>query len=386
MSMENENKENLPEHLRQEVDEAEKEAVARMEIEYELRNNARYKEFFATYHPDDIEEFIKAYARRKVTWVNWGKFYYEHNEDHQLRFYNMAQSCLWQIQQKKLFNLQCQWRAEKIKIPGITTTMDFRYWEYNIKQCNFVPPITQWEFDLYLEYFQNDDAEIDPAEADYEFEWQDYLRFSEEYNNAKEGEELIIPLWYQFYDNRMGTDKLMNLNDVRGEKESKYLKIYYEHINKAAPEEKTEGSSSKKEGTEYLSVYNPNIIEKFVRSYEDKDILKYFLSYEKSHKPMDFADELAELAFKELKELSEVIPISASTDWRDALIEAWEDYRAKQILKLLPLVYEDYLQKQELGISYENEESLEINEELEEWKTAIVKGRELSGEANDFNF
>ncbi|MGP8214274.1 MAG: hypothetical protein ACLQQ4_01790 [Bacteroidia bacterium] len=385
--MENENKENLPEHLRQEVDEAEKEAVARMEIEYELRNNVRYKEFFAAYHPDDIEEFIKAYARRKVTWINWGRFYYEHNEDHQLRFYNMAQSCLWQIQQKKLFNLQCQWRAEKIKIPGITTTMDFRYWEYNVKQCNFVPPITQWEFDLYLEYIQNDDAEIDPAESDYEFEWQDYLRFTDEYNNAKEGEELVIPLWYQFYDNRMGTDKLMTLTDTRGEKESKYLKVYYEHLNKTAPDEKTDiAGTAKKEGDEYLSVYNPNIIEKFVRSYEEKDILKYFLSYEKSHKPMEFADELAELAFKELKELSDIVPIRACTDWRDAMIEAWENYRRKQIQRLLPLVYEDYLQKQELGISYENEDSAEINEELDEWKVAITKGRELSGEPGDFNF
>jgi len=384
--MENENKENLPEHLRQEVDEAEKEAIARMEIEYELRHNERYKEFFATYHPDDIEEFIKAYARRKVTWINWGKYYYEHNEDHQLRFYNMAQNCLWQIQQKKLFNLQCQWRAEKIKIPGITTTMDFRYWEYNIKQCNFVSPITQWEFDLYMEYLQSPDAEIDPAEADYEFEWQDYLRFTEEYNSAKEGEELIIPLWYQFYDNRMGTDKLMNMNDMRGEKESKYLKLYYEHINKNTTDEKSDSAASKKESNEYLSVYNPTIIEKFVRKYEDKDILKYFLSYEKSHKPMDFADELAEMAFKELKEISDVVPVRSSGDWRDALIEAWEEYRRKQILRLLPLVYEDYLQKHELGISYENEESVEINEELEEWKNAIVKGRELSGESQDLNF
>jgi hypothetical protein len=384
--MENENKEHLPEHLRQEVDEAEREAVARMEIEYELRNNPRYKEFFTNYHPDDVEEFVKAYARRKVTWINWGRFYYEHNEDNQLRFYNMAQACLWQIQQKKLFNLQCQWRAEKIKIPGITTTLDFRYWEYNIKQCNFVPPITQWEFDLYMEYFESPEAEVDPAEADYEFEWQDYLRFTEEYNNSKEGEELIIPLWYQFYDNRMGTDKLMNLQDIRGEKESKYLKLYYEHLNKNMPEERSDISQTKKTEADYLSVYNPNIIEKFVRSYEDKEILKYFLSYEKSHKPMDFADELAEMAFKELKEISEVIAINASSDWREALIEAWEEYRRKQILRLLPLVYEDYLQKQELGISYQAEESVEINEELEEWKTAITKGRELANEPPDFNF
>src|SRR6202012_6051370 len=124
-------------------------------------------------------------------------------------------------------------------------------------------------------------------------------------------------------DTRMGTDKLMNMNDLRGEKESKYLKLYYDHISKTTAEEKSETTPTKKDTAEYLSVYNPTIIEKFVRSYEDRDILKYFLSYEKSHKPMDFADELAEMAFKELKEISEVIPVRASSDWREALIEAW---------------------------------------------------------------
>jgi hypothetical protein len=381
------NKENLlPAHLKQEVDEAQKEAIARMEIEYELRNETKYKEFFSGYHPDDVEEFIKAYSGRKITWINWGKFYYEHNEDHQLRFYNQAQSCLWQIQQKKLFNLHCQWRAEKIKIPGIVTTIDFRYWENNIKQCLFIPPITQWEFELYLEYLQSEEVEIDPAESDFEFEWQDYLRFSEDYNSVKDDTELIIPLWYQFYDNRMGTDSLMTLPDIRGDKESKYLKAYYEHINKAMPDEKSDILKAEKKDTDYLSVYNQGIIEKFVRTYEDREILKYFISYEKSHKPMEFADELAEIAFKELRELSEEISIKSSPDWREALIDAWENYRRKQILKLLPLVYEDYLQKQELGISYQSEDTKEITLEMEEWRTAIIKGRELLLEPPDFNF
>jgi len=75
---------------------------------------------------------------------------------------------------------------------------------------------------------------------------------------------------------------------------------------------------------------------------------------------MEFADELAEMAFKELRELSEEIPIKSADDWREALIDAWEEYKRKQILKLLPLVYEDYLQKQELGISYQAEETKEI--------------------------
>jgi hypothetical protein len=381
-----ENKENLPAHLRQEVDDAEREAIARMEIEYDLRNNARYKIFFQNYAPDDIEEFIKAYARRKITWVNWGRFYYEHNEDHQLRFYNLAQNCLWQIQQKKLFNLQCQWRAEKIKLPGVNTTMDFRYWEYNIKHCSFLPEITQWEFELYMDYFQGDEVEVDPAETDYDFEWQDYIRFSEQYNNLKGDEDdLVLPLWYRFYDNRMGTDSLMGLRDIRGEKESRYLKLYYEHMNKTMPEERSDIQQSKN-AEDYLSAYNPLIVEKFVRSYEERDVLKYYLAYEKSHKPMEFADELAEMAFKELREIIDIVPVKASSDWREALIEAWEEYRRIQVLKLLPLVYEDYLQKHNLGISYETEDNTEINDELKEWETAITKGREMAGESPDFNF
>jgi len=381
-----ENKENLPAHLRQEVDEAEREAIARMEIEYDLRNNSRFKKFFETHPPEDIEEFIKAYARRKITWINWGKFYYEHNEDHQLRFYNLAENCLWQIQQKKLFNLQCQWRAEKIKIPGVSTTMDFRYWEYNIKHCSFIPQITQWEFDMFIEYFQGEEIELDPSETDYDFEWQDYIRFVEEYTNAKTPEEeMVLPLWYQFYDSRMGTDALMRLQDIRGEKESKYLKLYYDHINKTMPEERSDAGAPKS-AEEYLSAYNPVVVEKFVRTFEEKEVIKYYLSYEKSHKPMEFADELAEMAFKELRELSDLVPVKANADWREAIIDAWEEYRRIQVLKLLPLVYDDYLQKHNLGISYETENNEEIEEELKEWETAIIKGREMSGENQDFNF
>jgi len=383
--MENDNKENLPAHLRQEVDEAEKEAIARMEIEYELRNNLMYKKFFSTYPPEDIEEFVKAYARRKVTWINWGKYYYEHNEDHQLRFYNLAQSCLWQIQQKKLFNLQCQWRSEKIKIPGVVCTMDFRYWEYNIKHCTFLPQITQWEFDLYMDYFQSDEVEIDPTEGDFDFEWQDYVRFAEEHNSSKDEEDLVLPLWYQFYDNRMGTASLMGLTDVRGEMESKYLKLYYDHINKTMPEERSDALAARS-SDDYLSAYNPALVEKFVREFEDKQVLRYYLSYEKSHKPMEFADELAEMSFKELREISDVVPVKANADWREALIDAWEEYRRIQVLKLLPLVYDDYLQKQNLGISYEAENNVEIESELNEWKSAIIKGREMDGAAPDFNF
>jgi hypothetical protein len=379
------NKDQLPAHLKQEVDEAEKEAVARMEIEYELRNSHKYKDFFSAYHPDDVEEFIKNYARRKVSWINWGRYFYEHNEDRELRFYNLTSDCLWQIQQKKLFNLQCQWRAERIKIPGIVTTIDFRYWEYNIRQCNFVSPISQWECELYLEYLHSEDSEIDPKANDLEFEWQDFLRFTEEFHKNTESEEFVIPLWYKFYDERLGTGSLMALPDIRGEKESRYLKSYYNHVNSDKTIQKPRLFGNEGDDN-YLSVYNPDVIEKFVSMYENKETLRYFLSYEKSRHLSDVEDELAEVAFKELRELKDTIPVHASSNWKMAIIDAWEDYKRKQVIKLIPLVYENYLQKQELGISYETEVNAGLKEETEEWKYAILKGRELASEPPDFNF
>lgn len=381
------NKENLPEHLKQEVKEAEKEAVARMEIEYELRNNIAYKEFFSMYHPDDIEEFIKAYARRKVTWMHWGKYYYTHNQEHQLRFYNKAQDCLWQIQQKKLFNLQCQWRAERIKIPGISCTTDFRFWEYNIKQCSFMPAITHWEFEMYMDYFRSEESEIDPAEYDFEFEWQDYSRMAENINSNKESISIAIPLWYRFYDNRMGTGTLLCLPDLRGEKENKYLKAYYEYVNNEENKSHLSVQPSAQDENNYLSVYNPVVVEKFVRLYEDKEILRYFLSYEKSHKQLDFDDEMAEVAFKELREINETIAIKEGTDWRDSLVQTWEAYRRKQIVNILPLVYDEYVMKQDLSIFYDKERDIkELKADMEKWRDAILKGRELLAEPKDFNF
>ncbi len=381
-----ENQMNLPPHLQKKVDEAAKEAVERMEIEYELRNNPVYQKFFSRFNPSDVEEFIKDYSSRKVCWVNWGRDFYQQKEDQQLKYLLLSENCLWQIQQKKLFNLQCQWRAEKIKLQGISVTADFRYWEYHIKRSSFLPPITQWEFELYMDYLQSDESEIDPWENDALFEWQDYNRFVKEAKTTGNPDEVILPLWYSYYDNRMGTGSLMALPDVRGEKEDGYIKLYNEYLGKTNPEKLT-GVINPWKREDYLSAWEPKQVEEFIRTFEDKEVLKYYHFYhEKSNKQMDAADEWAQEAFEELREVDEPIPIRAGTDWREALIEAWEEYRNKEIVKLLPLVYDEYLQKQNLGISYFKEENPALAEQVKEWKSAVIKGRELAGEAPDLNF
>lgn len=377
---------NLPPHLQKKVDEAAREAEERMEIEYDLRNNPAYKKFFSRFEPDNIEEFIKDYSSRKISWINWGKSFYQQREDQQLQYLLLAELCLWQIQQKKLFNLQCQWRAEKIKLQGVTVTPDFQYWQFHIRHCHFLPPITQWEFELYMDYMQSGESEIDPWECDNRFEWQDYKRITEESKHPEKQDENIFPYWYSYFDSKMGTGSLMDLPDIRGQKEERYIRLYHEHIAKNKPLG-ISGMVEPWDNKNFLSAWEPKIVEEFIRTYENKQILKYYLFYhERSIKNMDSTDELAQEAFEDLREADEPVSIRSGNDWREALIETWEDYRNKQIVKLLPLVYDEYLQKHNLGITYEKEETPALVEHAEEWKNAIIKGRELAGEPPDLNF
>ena len=82
------------------------------------------------------------------------------------------------------------------------------YWEQFIRQCPFVPTITENEYELYHDFILSDDFEM---EEDYYYQWQKYDEYKTEYNNVGSGS--TMPEWYQFYDSRMGTGALLILPD-----------------------------------------------------------------------------------------------------------------------------------------------------------------------------
>ena len=85
-----------------------------------------------------------------------------------------AQTCLGNIQQKKLFDKQCQWRAETFTHPAIETTSDFNYWEKNILNCPFIDPITEEDVALYIEFLQ----EYLGEDLTFLGRWQDYNSYN----------------------------------------------------------------------------------------------------------------------------------------------------------------------------------------------------------------
>ena len=113
------------------------------EVEEDLTNNPRYKEFFEKYSTSSVKSFIDSYKSGKANWTMWGETFSAMEQEKILKYTTIANNKLWEIQQKKLFNLQCQWRAEAITIPEITISYEFTYWEKFIEQCPFLPPISE---------------------------------------------------------------------------------------------------------------------------------------------------------------------------------------------------------------------------------------------------
>ena len=150
---------------------------------------------------------------------------------------------LWAIQQKKLFDLQCRWRAEQITLPGVRHAQEFRQWEKYIEHCPWLPPITADEVALYEAYLRSDDYE--PSRN---WRWQDYVSFRStaesaagpgeqgEANDDDDDQEESCttaenrgyrtrPAWYAYHSAATGADQLLALPDVRGEKEAFYINL-----------------------------------------------------------------------------------------------------------------------------------------------------------------
>src|SRR5689334_17752666 len=121
----------------------------------ELYGNARYWEFFKTFNEESVHEFITEYASRKAYYLINGNRLVTKKEREQFRFRDLAENCLWEIQQKKLFNMQVEWRAGLIELNDVEVTRDFYCWEKAIRKCNLITPVSANELSLYMDYLES---------------------------------------------------------------------------------------------------------------------------------------------------------------------------------------------------------------------------------------
>ena len=355
----------------------------------EIKTTKNQHDYFKDFDTDSVESFMLHYASRKAQLAESYKYYINetyHNKE--LKYREETEIVFNLILQKKLWNIQLQWRAGQINIKEIRTSWDFGFWNQHITSCPFLPMVTESEIEIMKQYLNNPSYNYKSNSWIYNLQDYDELMMKDE-----EGDLSSMPEWYDYYDLHMGTSVLLLLPDLRRVKEE-----YYESSGRNYFHEE-----SKKEAV-VPSVYvspPPHIFSsieemfKFAKAYEkDRHFIELFSIMNDLNKSeesfSDIDDYEIDSAIDLLKEAEIAIPITAHSDWREAIIQCSQQYMSSIIAKEIDVVYEEYKLFSEIGLSKNND--AEILQEFENdcilqlIKRFIFKGRELCGEPQDFDY
>ena len=379
---ENNQQPQIPAYAQQQLDDAVKRQQFANEIENDLKTNPKYKTFFEQYNPSSIKYFIQHYKDKKASWLFWGDMYKSIEQDKILKYSALAEEKLWEIQQKKLFNLQCQWRAASIDLPNIQISHDFWYWEQFIRQCPFLSPVSQDEYELYLDYILSDDFEM---HNDYYYQWQKYDDYKAEYLDSKSGS--TMPEWYQFYDSRRGTGVLLTLPDIRGDKENFYLNLYYQDYRKQNADKLPDNSKIDKRPS--FKYYEPEVLEEFINMFEPLSVRDAYNAMQSTMEDSLDRDEKLGNAIETLKQAGN-IELTFAGNWYDSILKTAHNYEKECLHKAFTIAYKNYLNRINMGISFDSglrqNDSDHITSLVNTYKQKIIKGRTLNNEPPDLNF
>lgn len=201
--------------------------------EEDLRNSPKVQTFLESYRKSDWDSLYKQYAFNKMLAYKNAEHYKKQNEGRENQWTNAAQRHLSIIQQKKLFDAQCKWRAGIETYEGVEICYDFEVWEHDVMNCPFLESPTAYDVELYSQFLIRDNN-IE-QEFEYADDWQDYEKLKEAYNNNEQNRNL--PEWYEFHNSRTGNGILLTLPDVRGTLERFYKDLAREENQRnAAPE------------------------------------------------------------------------------------------------------------------------------------------------------
>ena len=369
----------------------EKTAVACKE---ELLKNEKVKQMYVDFSKHSVDSFVEYYTGKKVQTLEWGDKYIEWRNKRIEDWLEKGVKKLREIQQKKLFDLQCQWRANKIKLKGIALTTDFLEWEMDVFNCPFLPAITDDELQMYMDYLNSDEFYEKPM-FDFSF-WQHYDWIKDAYNN--EESEHIYPPWYAFYDSRKGSSVFLSFPDIRGEKERFYYSLgkdEYDRVNAKKIKQQVEVHKQKvasRDTRQDLNCLQQGLIEWFVEKYEDEATKEVFNISGRRFIDED-KDELNinDWPQKQMLEAAEGnVPMKEWRDWKEAIsITAW-NHSKKRIAESLPEAYEQYKLMEEMGWGGNDifSQMMEMgNKQIKEENIRLIKrGRVLNGESGDLDF
>ena len=341
----------------------------------ELDENEAINPFFEPYREGAKKAFLDAYINSKYSWHKYGDMYQKIHEARREKWIDAAHDQLEAILQKKLFDLQCLWRAEQVTFKEIEICFDFEIWEKEVFNCPFLDLITEDEIDLYRDFLMQDT--LDPNDIEFDG-WQNYDEIKEGNQNIEEN--YLMPEWYDYHNSRTGKGVLLLMGNIRGEKEDFYMKLAHEQERKKNPE-----YFENREPTPYFHYTDEEVIKFFVTTFEDATTQKNYHQYSKLYlggddDAMHYYDLL-----EELNGLHDLVPVPSHYDFSQALEKGYNRYYLNKIAEHLPIAYEQYLFNKKMGLSFESEENIMI--ELRDlFIERITEGRVLNGEEPNINF
>lgn len=354
-------------------------------IKNEMKENMAMQEYLKKYSELSVSSFIDFYAFHKGLWLQYGKQYVESQENESIKWVTEAAKHLCIIQQKKLFDAQCLWRAEKLEIKEVEICYDFQVWEDDILNCPFLEPISEDDVTLYTQYLLSENVDIEDNYYKMGEQWQDHKEIIEAYNTNNENRN--FPEWYDFYNGRRGTGVYMTLPDLRCDKEAFYMNIARSQNRK---EHEANNPTAQKQANEPIAVLN--YFDKyhrdwFVSTFENKEVKEYYKAFEWSARNDELKENLEFNALNILYSANEPVPIEANSNWAKALKKAAEKYTLKKIAEALPEAWEQYMMNVEMKIAFPEDKKTESYKSIRKmFADCILKGRVLNGEPEDFNF
>lgn len=399
-----------------------KEEIFKATLEY-LHTNKKVQKYLQQFQPENLERTLESYAWQKARWLVQKDYDEYWNDWALLQDKNKAEECLGNIQQKKLFDKQCEWRAEIFTHPAIEVTADFKYWEYNVLNCPFIDPITTEDIELYIEFLNTyfgenlaflghwqdydtyctdritvvgqmhkhqEEDDDDESEDDENME-EDYDEDEDEVEDENEIGKLMPP-WYLFWEERRGAGNYRMLTDIRKPKELVYSRLAHEEEQEIARKKFEANPPDKRKS---LSLWQKQDLIPFIEEYEDPsqkdEILKAYEVNQRIwwNKEEEDAMYWVKEAWDDLRDCWEAFPIAPDiTDWKAALIQTAKNWQHHKLIRLIPIVYDEYLFRMETGIEqpYEHKQATDYRAFADRSKAAILRGRELKGEPKDLNF
>lgn len=326
--------ENLSVEARKEIERIIKADELKRQYMEELHTRPCYRDFFDHYQDESVPAFIDEYAKRKAHYTIHGDIKADEQSEAELKFRHLAEKYFAEIQQKKLFDLQCLWRAGKIKLDGICSTADFAPLEFCIFSVSFLKPVTEHELNIYLDYLITDESA-----GSHDYRWQDYDSFKLAFDSNQPER---IPEWYNFYDKALGTESLLSEEDKKGQEEKKWLDRQWKELNAS--------ESSAETGKPSLE-FNYNSLEFFVYTFEDRKTIRQFMAAERFHPEID-NNRLLDEAWKLLRESDDNISITKTGNWKAALIETADRYRKQKTAECLKDLFREYQLRLKAGIPF----------------------------------